>query len=105
MPFQRGNAIPELLNLPYTAEGWRVRQGNTTHAEKSMATHVIQFRDKEKYKEAIMALLDVPVSRSAIPGLKMIVEEEHIQALKRANVEFNDITKRIGRNGAAPVQP
>ena len=70
-----------------------------------MATHVIQFRDKDTYKDAIMALLDVPVSRSAIPGLKMIVEDEHILALNRANVEFSDITKRVARNGAAPVQP
>ncbi|HTU89657.1 MAG TPA: hypothetical protein VMF69_06130 [Gemmataceae bacterium] len=70
-----------------------------------MATHVIQFRDKEKYKQAIMALLDVPVSRVGIPDLKMIVSEEHIQALKRANVEFKDITKRVGPDGSTPVQP
>jgi hypothetical protein len=70
-----------------------------------MATHVIQFRDEEKYKQAIMVLLDVPVTRSAIPGLKMIVSDEHIQALKRANVDFADITKRVGPNGATPVQP
>jgi hypothetical protein len=69
-----------------------------------MATHVIQFQDKEKYKQAIMALLEVPVTRSGIPGLKMIVSEEHIQALKRANVEFVDITKRVGPNGEATVQ-
>lgn len=71
----------------------------------AMATHVIQFRDEEKYKQAIMVLLDVPVMRSAIPGLKMIVSDEHVQALKRANVEFVDITKRVGPNGATPVQP
>ena len=64
-----------------------------------MATHVIQFRDEEKYKDGIMALLDVPVSRMGIPGLKMIVSEEHIQALKRANVEYTDITKWVGPNG------
>jgi hypothetical protein len=69
-----------------------------------MATHVIQFRDKEEYKEAIMALLDVPVSRMGIPGLKMIVSEEHIDALKRANVEYQDITKWVP-NGTTPVQP
>jgi hypothetical protein len=70
-----------------------------------MATHVIQFRDEEKYKQAIMALLEVPVVRSAIPGLKMIVSDAHIEALKRANVEFTDITKRVGRDGTTPVQP
>lgn len=70
-----------------------------------MATHVIQFRDKEKYGQAIMALLDVPVSRTGLPDLKMVVSDEHIQALKRANVEFVDITKRVGPNGSTPVQP
>lgn len=70
-----------------------------------MATHVIQFPDEEKYTQAIMVLLDVPVSRSAIPGLKMIVSDEHVQALKRANVEFVDITKRVNPHGSAPVQP
>ncbi len=70
-----------------------------------MPTHVIQFRDEEHYKQGIMALLEVPVSRAAIPGLKMIVGEEHIEALKRANVEYVDITKRVGRDGSTPVQP
>ena len=69
-----------------------------------MATHVIQFQDEEKYKQAIMVLLDVPVSRLGIPDLKMVVSDEHIQALKRANIDFVDITKRVGPNGATPVQ-
>jgi len=69
-----------------------------------MATHVIQFRDEDRYREAIMVLMEVPVSRSGIPGLKMVVSEEHIQALKRASVDFVDITKRVGPNGSAPVQ-
>lgn len=70
-----------------------------------MATHVIQFPDEEKYKQAIMVLLEVPVSRMGIPGLKMVVSDEHVQALKHANVEFVDITRRGGPNGATPLQP
>lgn len=70
-----------------------------------MATHVIQFRDKEQHKQAIMVLLEVPVSRMGLPDLKMVVSEEHIQALKRANVEFVDITKWVGPDGTTPVQP
>ena len=70
-----------------------------------MATHVIQFRDEEKYKQAIMVLLDVPVSRMGIPGLKMVVSEEHIQALKRANVDFADITKRLSPRAQRPFNP
>ena len=66
-----------------------------------MATHVIQFPDKENYKQAIMVLIDVPVSRAGFPDLKMIVSDEHIQAFKRANIEFTDITKRVGPNGTA----
>jgi len=70
-----------------------------------MATHVIQFCDKEEHKQAIMVLLEVPVSRVGIPDLKMVVSDEHIQALKRANIKFVDLTKRVDANGSAPVQP
>ncbi len=70
-----------------------------------MATHVIQFRDKEQHKQAIMVLLDVPVGRVGIPDLKMVVSDEHIQALKRANITFVDITKRVGPNGSTSIQP
>ena len=38
-----------------------------------------------------------------IPGLKMVVSDEHIQALQRAKVDFVDITKRVP-NDSAPVQ-
>lgn len=69
-----------------------------------MATHVIQFQDKEEHKRAIMVLLDVPVSRMGLPDLKMVVSDEHIQALKRANVAFVDITKRVPPNGSTPVR-
>jgi hypothetical protein len=68
-----------------------------------MATHVIQFRDPEKYKQAIMALLDVPASRMGLPDYKMVVSDDHIQALKRAQIDFLDLTKFIP-NGATPVQ-
>jgi hypothetical protein len=67
-----------------------------------MATHVIQFRDEEQYKQAIMTLLEVPVSRMGIPGIKMVVSDEHIQALKRANIDYVDLTKGTG-DGTAPV--
>jgi hypothetical protein len=70
-----------------------------------MATHVIQFPDKEQYKQAIVVLMDVPVTRSGLPDLKMVVSDEHIQALKRANIDFKDITRRVSPNGSAPVQP
>jgi hypothetical protein len=68
-----------------------------------MATHVIQFRDKEKHKQAIMILLEVPVSRVGLPDYKMVVSDEHIQALKCANIEFVDLTKVVP-NGSTSVQ-
>jgi hypothetical protein len=68
-----------------------------------MATHVIQFRDKEKYKQAIMVLLDVPVSRVGLPDYKMVVSDDHIQALKRAAIDFVDLTKVVP-HGSTPVQ-
>jgi hypothetical protein len=70
-----------------------------------VATHVIQFGDKEEHKQAILVLLEVPVSRVGIPDLKMVVSDEHFQALKRANIKFVDLTKRVNSNGSTPVQP
>ena len=69
-----------------------------------MASHMIQFPDREQYKRAIMALLDVPLSRVGIPGLKMVVDDAHIEALKRANIDFKDITKWVAADGSTPVQ-
>jgi hypothetical protein len=71
---------------------------------EKITTHMIQFPDKEQYKRAIMALLEVPVSRVGIPGLKMVVSDAHIEALQRANITFTDITKVVP-NDSTPVQP
>jgi hypothetical protein len=68
-----------------------------------MATHVIQFPDKEKHKQAIVALLEVPVCRTGLPDYKMVVSDEHIQALKRAGIEFVDLTRTVP-NGKTPLQ-
>jgi hypothetical protein len=68
-----------------------------------MATHVIQFRDKEAHKRAIVTLLDVPVSRTGLADYKMVVGEEHIAALKQAGIDFVDLT-RVAPNGSTPVQ-
>jgi len=68
-----------------------------------MSTHVIVFPDQEEYKKAIMAFLDVYIGRVALPGLKMVVSQEHVDALQRAGIKYQDITKVVG-NGAAPVQ-
>jgi hypothetical protein len=67
-----------------------------------MATHVIQFGDEEQFKQAIGVLLEVPVSRMGIPGLKIVVSDEHIEALKRAKIDYVDLTHETG-GSAAPV--
>jgi hypothetical protein len=66
-------------------------------------THVIAFPDQEEYKKAIMAFLDVYIGRVALPGLKMVVSQEHIGALQRAGIKYQDLTK-VAANGSTPVQ-
>ncbi len=65
-----------------------------------MATHVIRFGDHEKYKQAIMVLLDVPASRTGIPDLKMVVSDEHVRALQHANIDYVDLTQAVN-NGSS----
>jgi hypothetical protein len=50
-----------------------------------------------------MVLLEVPVVRTGLPDLKMVVSEEHIQALERAGIDHVDLT-RVIPNGSMPVQ-
>jgi hypothetical protein len=69
-----------------------------------MATHLIQFPDKGEHKKAIRVLLEVPVERLGLPGLKMVVSDEHIEALKKAQIHFVDLTKVPG-HAATSVQP
>ena len=50
-----------------------------------------------------MVLLEVPVSRVGLPDYKMVVGDDHIQALQRAAIDFVDLTKVVP-NGSTPVQ-
>jgi hypothetical protein len=68
-----------------------------------VSTYVISFQDREEYKKAIGAFLDVPVGRVALPGLRMVVSQEHIDALRRAGIKYVDCTKVVP-NGTASVQ-
>ena len=69
----------------------------------SLDTHVIVFPNQEEYKKAVVAFLDVYVGRVALPDLKMVVSQEHIGALQRAGIQYQDLTKIAG-NGTSPVQ-
>src|SRR5262245_40879336 len=69
-----------------------------------MSTHVISFQDEEEYSKAIMAFLDVPFNRVALPGMRMVVSRDHIVALQRAAIKYTDLTKVVA-NGTEAVQP
>jgi hypothetical protein len=65
--------------------------------------HLIRFPNKGEHKRAIMALLEVPRLESlGLPGFKMVVTDEHIQALERAKITFTYLSK-TALNGGRPT--
>lgn len=70
-----------------------------------MATHVLQFAGRAEYGQAVIALMQVPRTRLGLPNFKMVVEDEHVQALDRAGIPYTDLTKDHRNGPAAPVQP
>jgi hypothetical protein len=96
--YKEGERKPAISEAAPGREEESSRGGTNGHARDPVPRQgTIQAGDQ--------VLLDVPVTRSGIPGLKMIVSDEHIQALQRANIEFVDITKRVGPHRSTPVQP
>jgi hypothetical protein len=70
-----------------------------------MATHVIQFASRTDYGRGMAAIAEVPRTRLGLPNFKMVVEDEHVEALDRAGVPYTDITKDLRNAPAAPLQP
>jgi hypothetical protein len=68
-----------------------------------MATHVIQFANREEYGRAVIALGPVPRTRIGLPDLKMVVEDDHVTALDRAGIPYTDLTKDGRRDPTAPI--
>ena len=56
--------------------------------------HLIRFPNRKEHKRGLMAVLQVPRLESlGLPGLQMVVEDEHIQALEREKVSFTYLSK------------
>ena len=70
-----------------------------------MPVHVIKFPGREEYIRAVGALAEVPRTRVGLPDFKMVVDDEHVQALKDAGIPYTDITRYVPRDPSAPVQP
>jgi hypothetical protein len=67
------------------------------------AMHLIRFPNKGEHKRAITALLEVPRAESlGLPGLQMVVTDEHIQAFETAKIKFTFLSKTT-RNGKVPT--
>jgi hypothetical protein len=61
--------------------------------------HLIRFPNKAEHKRAIRALLEVPVLESlGLPGLQMVVMDEHIRALEAAKVSFTHLSKTSSKS-------
>jgi hypothetical protein len=69
-----------------------------------MSGHMIQFASKEDYKRAIVALREVPFTRVGLPDLKMGVFDAHIEALKKYNIPFTDLTKDVTNGSTTAIQ-
>jgi hypothetical protein len=68
--------------------------------------HLIRIPDKEVQKRAITVLSEVQITRVRFPGDIMGVTDEHIQALKKANIPFQYVSKEpVDGQSAATVQP
>jgi hypothetical protein len=69
--------------------------------------HLIRIPKKKEYKRAIMALLDLPQGEYlALPDYQMVVTDEQVHALERAQVAFTYLSRTApdGTN-ATPVRP
>jgi hypothetical protein len=55
--------------------------------------HLIRFPNLKEHRRGLMALLSVPWESLGLPGLQMVVRTEHIQALERAKVRFEYLSK------------
>ncbi len=70
-----------------------------------MATYMIQFPTEEEYRRAVTALSEVPTTRVGLPGYKMVVTEDHLDALGEAGITYRNLTKDVNSGAATPLQP
>jgi hypothetical protein len=69
--------------------------------------HLIKFPNKKELGRGMMALLTVPRLESlGLPGLQMVVEDEHVRALERDKVRFTYLSKtKLNGKTKTPVRP
>ncbi len=65
--------------------------------------HLIRIPDKEARKQAIAVFREVSVTRVRLPGDIMGVTDEHIQALKKANIPFQYVSKEPIHGQGSPT--
>jgi hypothetical protein len=65
--------------------------------------HLIRIPDKQSRIRAIAAFENVPITRVRLPGDIMGVTDEHIAALKQANVPFEYVSKEPANGQGSPA--
>lgn len=65
--------------------------------------HLIRIDDREARERAIKAFLDVRAEWLGFPGNVYGVSSDHIEALKKSGIPFQDASTRNG-NGQATLQ-
>src|SRR5262245_52155446 len=68
--------------------------------------HLIRFPSPEERRRALRVFLDVPATRVVLPGHEMAVTPQHIEALERAQIAFEYVS-RTNPNGSSrrPFNP
>jgi hypothetical protein len=71
-----------------------------------MTMHLIRFRNKNEHRRGLMALLEVPRESLGLPDYQMVVTEEHIKALEKAQIPFAYLSETAANGtSATSVQP
>lgn len=70
----------------------------------AMAAYMIQFPTEQEYRRAVAALSEVPRTRVGLPGYKMVVTEDHLNALGQAGIPYTNLTKDASRGATTPLQ-
>ena len=69
--------------------------------------HLIRFPNKKELGRALVAFLELPprMESLGLPGLQMVVQDEHVRALEQARVRFTYLSK-TATNGklTSPIQ-
>jgi len=94
IPYERPMARPEVLPRA-AAIANACSSESKASAEASAPTwrvHLIRIADREAMNRAVMTLGDVRVAYCGFPDSRLLVANEHIDALRREGIPFDQLS-------------